>query len=183
MKELSFLMFCIALMFGLSILFRNIFMGKDPDSSDFYIPSRAMFNIIWGSIFYIGYGMLMTSSPIAVFIFATLNGLLIFYALFLLYAQKFLLTPQKKSPAFMRRYFEKKIDNCQTNDKNITAYSYRKVMKILGLPAYTPIDSEEIAKRLNILKTLHASGKLSHDYLPQIILQIEKTLQTTEAED
>ena len=81
MKELSLLMFFIALIFGLTVFVSSLFRSKNPDDSAFYIPSRGLFNIIWGSIFYIGYGMLMFPQPLITFTLGLINGVLIFYAL------------------------------------------------------------------------------------------------------
>ena len=83
MKELSFLMFLVALLFGISVIVRSIMYGKHPDSCYFYIPSQGMFNIIWGSIFYIGYGMLMYPETWVSYVLGVGNGLLLFYAYFL----------------------------------------------------------------------------------------------------
>ena len=74
MKELSLLMFFIALIFGLTVFVSSLFRSKNPDDSAFYIPSRGLFNIIWGSIFYIGYGMLMFPQPLITFTLGLING-------------------------------------------------------------------------------------------------------------
>ena len=59
MLELSFLMFMVGLFFGLSLFLRRITNPYHPDRTIFYIPSPMLFNVLWGSIFYIGYGILM----------------------------------------------------------------------------------------------------------------------------
>ncbi len=176
MKELSLLMFFIALLFGMSVLIRSLIPGKNPDGSAFYIPSRGMFNIIWGSIFYIGYGILIYPDVQIAFILGIADGLLIFYALFLMQIKKFLLNPQKKGSAILRRYLEKQLDRCQKNDSGNKAYSFRKCMKILGLAPYTQPDSEQIAQRLQKLEELLQSGKLSHPYLPELLQKLNQTL-------
>lgn len=177
MKELSLLMFFIALIFGLTVFVSSLFRSKNPDDSAFYIPSRGLFNIIWGSIFYIGYGMLMFPQPLITFTLGLINGALIFYALFLVRVKNFLLKPQRKGAAFICRYLQKQLDRCRENDSDNQPYSYRKALKILGLPAYTTAESEDIAVRLQILHELEQSGKLPHPYLPELVSKTQQAVK------
>lgn len=172
MKELSFLMFLVALLFGISVIVRSIMYGKHPDSSYFYIPSQGMFNIIWGSIFYIGYGMLMYPETWVSYVLGVGNGLLLFYAYFLLRVKKFLLSPEKKGAEYIRKYLLKQLDKEQGREKKGEGYSYKKCLKILGLPPYCEVDSQEFATRFEQLTRVEESGKLPHPYLKEIIKKI-----------
>ena len=175
MKELSFLMFMIALLFGVMVLARHLTNPNHPDRAVFFVPSRMLFNLLWGSIFYIGYGILMYPEPLIKIGLSVLNGILLAYTLLIIKIQKELLNPGKKMPAFLAKFLTRKIAEQEKLDENAPHYTIRKALKILGLAAYNPENKEQINQRLDILRR-QAAENLPAPYLKTIIRRCEQTL-------
>lgn len=176
MKELSFFIFMAALFFGLSIFLHQLLNPKHPDRIAFYIPSRPLFNLLWGSIFYIGYGILIYPNEYTRFILGLINGLLLVYVITLIRVQNFLLKPNAKGSALIIKIINHSLDKARQQDSSNPNYSLKKSLKILGLPSYTAPNATTIQQRLNRLKTDSTSGKISHPYLKELILKIETSL-------
>lgn len=176
MKELSLFIFLLALFFGLNILLRSILRPDYKDRAPFFIPSNGMFNLLWGSIFYIGYGTLIYSSPSVRFALAFVNGLLLVYTFFLLAQKRFIMNPNRKGNRFISHYLEQQIEAAKKTDNCHPEYSRRKALKILGLPNYAAENKELIQTRLDILKQISENGKLSSPYLKEIISKTEQAL-------
>lgn len=175
MKELSFLMFMIALLFGVMVLARHLTNPNHPDRAVFFVPSRMLFNLLWGSIFYIGYGILMYPEPLIKIGLSILNGILLSYTLILISLKKYLLAPQKNMPKLVKQFLERRITAQQEVDKQTPVYTIRKALKILGLAAYNPENKEQINQRLDILRR-QAAENLPAPYLKTIIRRCEQTL-------
>lgn len=175
MKELSFLMFVIALLFGLIVLTRRFTNPNHPDRAVFFVPSRMLFNLLWGSIFYVGYGILMYPDPWIKISLSVLNCILLAYTLLIIKIQKELLNPGKRMPAFLTKFLTRKIAEQEKLDENTPVYTIRKALKILGLATYTPENKEQISQRLDILRR-QAAENLPAPYLKTIIHRCEQTL-------
>ena len=177
MKELSFLMFMIGLFFGLTVLCRRITNPNHPDRAAFFIPSRMMFNLLWGSIFYIGYGILMFPDFWLRLCLSLLVAILLVYTLIMNNLKKKLLSPDTNISQRAKKIFDRAIEKQKLLDKNTKNYSRRKAAKILGLAAYDLETPELINKRLTALENAKKQGQISNDYLNEIIKHIKQALQ------
>lgn len=178
MLELSFLMFMVGLFFGLSILLRRITNPYHPDRTIFYIPSPMLFNVLWGSIFYIGYGILMYQENTVRLFLGIIEIILFLYTLLMIYIKHILKKNQAPYPIWIQKLLTRAIERQEKLDKKSGAYSQRKALKILGLPTYAKEDSEQLNKGLNKLKSLQGVGKIQAPYFETIIQQTSKALKT-----
>ena len=178
MFELSFLMFMVGLFFGLSILLRRITNPHHPDRTIFYIPSPMLFNVLWGSIFYIGYGILMYQENTVRLFLGIIEIILFLYTLLMIYIKHILKKNQAPYPIWIQKLLNRAIERQEKLDKKSGAYSQRKALKILGLPTYAKEDSEQLNKGLNKLKSLQGVGKIQAPYFETIIQQTAKALKT-----
>lgn len=178
MLELSFLMFMVGLFFGLSILLRRITNPYHPDRAVFYIPSPMLFNVLWGSIFYIGYGILMYQENTVRLFLGIIEIILFLYTLLMIYIKHILKKNQAPYPIWIQKLLNRAIERQEKLDKKSGAYSQRKALKILGLPTYAKEDSEQLNKGLNKLKSLQGVGKIQAPYFETIIQQTAKALKT-----
>lgn len=175
MKELSFLMFMIALLFGVMVLARHLTNPNHPDRAVFFVPSRMLFNLLWGSIFYIGYGILMYPEPLIKIGLSILNGILLSYTLILISLKKYLLAPQKNMPKLVKQFLERRITAQQEVDKQTPHYTQRKALKILGLAPYALENPDLIKERISILRQ-QAQNNLKSEYFPTILEHCENSL-------
>lgn len=175
MKELSFLMFVIALLFGVMVLARHLTNPNHPERAVFFVPSRMLFNLLWGSIFYVGYGILMYPEPLIKIGLSILNGGLLSYTLILIALKKYLLAPQKAMPKLVKQFLEQRIASQKEIDKQNPHYTQRKALKILGLPPYTLENPDLIKERISVLHQ-QTSNNLKSEYLPTILEHCEKSL-------
>ena len=178
MLELSFLMFMVGLFFGLSILLRRITNPYHPDRAVFYIPSPMLLNVLWGSIFYIGYGILMYQENTVRLFLGIIEIILFLYTLLMIYIKHILKKNQAPYPIWIQKLLNRAIERQEKLDKKSGAYSQRKALKILGLPTYAKEDSEQLNKGLNKLKSLQGVGKIQAPYFETIIQQTAKALKT-----
>ncbi len=178
MKELSFLMFLIALA-AIFIAFCNRVLKLNPRKQVyFYIPDTARFNVIWGFVFYAAYGILIAKTTWLRLSFAVFIALLFIY-LFYLYAMKgFLAGHYTSLSSILEKIIISKLDAQKKLDIKIgdTDYLSVKSLKILGLPAFAAERPEMVQKKLNMLKKLQSSMKVRHSYLTTIIKKIAKSL-------
>lgn len=177
MKELSFLMFMVGLFFGLTVLCRRLTNPNHPDRAAFFIPSRMMFNLLWGSMFYIGYGLLMFPDFWLRVGLSLLEIILLGYTLVMNDLRKKLLSSHIPPSRFAKKIFDHAIKKQQELDKNNKNYSRRKAAKILGLAAYDLETDELQKKRIAALETAAQNGQIGHEYLPEIIKRIRQALQ------
>ena len=177
MKELSFLMFMVGLFFGLTVLCRRLTNPNHPDRAAFFIPSRMMFNLLWGSMFYIGYGLLMFPDFWLRVGLSLLEIILLGYTLVMNDLRKKLLSSHIHTSRYEKKIFDHAIKKQQELDKNNKNYSRRKAAKILGLAAYDLETDELQKKRIAALETAAQNGQIGHEYLPEIIKRVRQALQ------
>lgn len=176
MKELSFLMFMVGLFFGLTVLCRRITNPNHPDRAAFFIPSRMMFNLLWGSIFYIGYGILMFPDFWVRVFLSLLDIILLIYTLTMNNLKKRLLYTSSKISQTAQKIFDRAIEKQKELDKKNKNYSKRKVAKILGLAAYELEEKTLIVKRITALENALKTEQISNVYLKEIIKHIKQTI-------
>lgn len=169
MKELSFLMFMIGLIFGLSVFVRRLTSPYHPDRAVFGIPSRTTFNLLWGSIFYIAYGLLVYHHHGLRLTLGIIDGLLLGYTLFLLLLQHFILSPRMPVIKPLQNFLNRKISGQEKMDSLLPAYTRSRALSVLGLPRYTDNDDPAVQLRLEALKSAQKSGKITNSYLNEII--------------
>lgn len=157
MKELSFLMLIIAIITGLSVLLKNI-LHKDLENKTYFItPSTAYFNIAWGTLFYLGYGQLKTTSSILHNSFSFLIALTVVYLSYLYLLRRYL----NGRKIFIFSPLFKKIITVQAVKQNILdkslniPYSAEKSRKILGLEKSQISSFEKIDNAAEKLKILN----------------------------
>ncbi|MDO4184504.1 MAG: hypothetical protein Q4D11_04630 [Rhodospirillales bacterium] len=178
MKELSFLMFLIALA-AIFIAFCNRVLRLNPRKLVyFYIPDTARFNVIWGFMFYAAYGILIAKTLWLKIAFAVFIALLLMY-LFYLYAMKnFLSGHYTPLSSVLEKIIITKLDAQKKLDIKIGDSSYLlvKSLKMLGLPAFAVDRPDMILKKINMLKKLQSSMQIRHSYLATIIKKLTKSL-------
>lgn len=167
----------VGLFFGLTVLCRRVTNPNHPDRAAFFIPSRMMFNLLWGSMFYIGYGILMFPDTRLRIFLGLLEVVLFTYTLTMNYLRKKLLLPTTKISPAARKIFDRAIEKQKKLDKNNQTYSRRKAAKILGLAAYELETDEAINKRITALENSAEQGQISNAYLAEIIKHIKQALQ------
>lgn len=177
MKELSFLMFMVGLFFGLSVLARRLTNPNHPDRTAFFIPSPMLFNVLWGSIFYIGYGILMFKTPLTQISLAIIEIALLGYTIWMHYLKHVMIKRQGSYPSFINKILNKAVAKQEQLDASFSDYSQRKALKILGLPIYAVEEPDKIRRQLNLLKAMADSKKISSPYLQTIIKRIESALK------
>ena len=176
MKELSFLMFMIGLIFGLSVFARRLASSYHPDRAVFSIPSRTTFNLLWGSIFYIAYGILVYHHHGLRLTLGIIDGLLLGYTLFLLLLQHFILSSRTAVIKPLQKFLDRKVSGQKKMDSLLPAYTRSRALSVLGLPRYTGNDSPEVQLRLNALKSAQKAGKITNPYLDEIIKKVTAAL-------
>lgn len=177
MKELSFLMFLIALA-AIFIAFCNRVLKLNPRKQVyFYIPDTARFNIIWGFVFYASYGVLIAKTAWLKAAFAIFIALLMLYLGYLYAMKNFLSGHYTPLSSILEKIIISKLDAQKKTDIKIgdTAYLPSKSLKILGLPAFAADRPEMIQKKINMLKKLQSSMKIRHSYLATIIKKVTKS--------
>lgn len=178
MLELSFLMFMVGLFFGLSLFLRRITNPYHPDRTIFYIPSPMLFNVLWGSIFYIGYGILMYQENTVRLCLGIIEIILFLYTFLMIYIKHIIKKNRAPYPIWIQKLLNHVVERQEKLDKKSGVYSQRKALKILGLPTYAKEDSEQINKGLDKLKSLQGTGKIQAPYFETIIHQTANALQT-----
>ena len=176
MKELSFLMFMIGLIFGLSVFVRRLASSYHPDRAVFGIPSRTTFNLLWGSIFYIAYGILVYHHHGLRLTLGIIDGLLLGYTLFLLLLQHFILSSRTAVIKPLQKFLDRKVSGQKKMDSLLPAYTRSRALSVLGLPRYTNNDDPAIQLRLEALKSAQKNGKITDSYLSEIIKKVTAAL-------
>lgn len=172
MKELSLLMLVVAIIILLTIFLKNIFY-KDSHRNFFFIPNTSNLNIIWGMIFYLGYGFLTTHNDNLKIIFAVLIIFSFFYAVYLHQLRRFFNDKSSIAPLAL---INKKIMQQQSFDKNNPIYSPSQALKILGLHTSCIKNSQIILPRFDSLNQTYQNQKNLNSYFLEMIIKAKKTL-------
>ena len=174
MKELSFLMLIVALLAtGLAWAERALKINQKSQAA-FYIPDVTRFNIVWGFIFYTGYGALISQKSWICYIVIILIVILFLYLIYLYAIQRFLLgrcaicTHILEKAVLMNISKQQKIDISLENCK----YPKEKALKMLGIPVFADERAKLVQTRLETLKKLH----LSHPYFNNLVKNIEDAI-------
>ncbi len=151
MKELALLMFFIGCGYALNSL-ANRFSGKKNRRLYFYIPSAASFNIIWGFIFYLGFGILIASH---LWLKTALAAILLLLAVYLVrqwLISKFFATHK---PACAGRLLARKLIKQSAADIVYNhPYTRSEALRLLGLPASQKDLDNKISARLSLIENL-----------------------------
>jgi hypothetical protein len=174
MKELSFLMLLIALIAtGLAWAERALKLNQERYAA-FYIPDVTRFNVVWGFIFYTGYGAIIAQKSWICYIFIILIVILFLYLIYLYAMRRFLLgncavcAHILKKVVLMKISKQQKIDNSLKNCK----YPKEKALKMLGIPAFADGRAKLIQTRLEVLK----NQNFSHPYFDKLVKNIENSI-------
>ena len=147
MKELSLLMFVVACGYVLG-RFLNRFAAGSVRQRNFFIPSQADSNLLWGFAFYFGFATLMFHSHHKIWPLAAIAAILVFLAYYKA-LRKNLVTPV--SP-FIVNDLRRRLNRQQENDRRLNRpYTRGEALRLLGLPAGIDDDSPQIAERLKLL--------------------------------
>ena len=147
MKELSLLMFVVACGYVLG-RFLNRFAAGSVRQRNFFIPSQADSNLLWGFAFYFGFAALMFHSHHKIWPLAAIAAILVFLAYYKA-LRKNLVTPV--SP-FIVNDLRRRLNRQQENDRRLNRpYTRGEALRLLGLPAGIDDDSPQIAERLKLL--------------------------------
>lgn len=153
MKELAFLMFFVGCAFALIKLLTRFFAPQIRHIY-FYIPSQMTFNILWGFIFYVGFGILTTHT------FWMKVGLIAFLTILTIYLiYLYGLSRHFKNPhnTYYNNLLNKKLQKQrQTDEAFNTPYTADEALKILGLSAAAINNKSLIETRLVLLEKLSA---------------------------
>lgn len=178
MKELSFLMFVIALTVILKIFIDRIFKLNSGRRVFFYIPDSARFNVIWGFIFYAGYGFIIAKSSFLRIGFGIVIVALFLYLAYLYAFKGFLSGHYGMLTGVLGKIAARKLDAQKILDKQLNEpkYSKEKALKMMGLAPFAAQQPELLQKRLQMLKNLQSSMRIKHSYLGTIIQNLKNAL-------
>ena len=178
MKEFSFLMFLIAFAAILSAFFTRVFRLNPSKQVYFYIPDSQRFNITWGFIFYIAYGLIIAKTAWLRWGFAALIAVMMLYLIYLYTLKSFFAGHHSPISPLMIKIVNFKLNAQKRLDKDIgeTKYSQEKALKIMGLAPFALRRPEMLNKRLQMLKNLQSSKTLKNPYLPEIIEKLASAL-------
>ena len=177
MKELSFLMFLIALTAILVSFLSRLFRLNPARQVFFYIPDTARFNIIWGFVFYVAYGLIIAKNVWISGCFAALIVILLFYLVYLYALKSFLSGHYSPVAGILTQIINRKLDAQKILDKKLgEKYSPEKSLKIMGLAQFALERPELLKKRLQMIKNLQSSMTIKHSYLSEIIRNLSASL-------
>ena len=171
MKELSLLMFVVACGYVLG-RFLNRFAAGSVRQRNFFIPSQADSNLLWGFAFYFGFAALMFHSHHKIWPLAAIAAILVFLAYYKA-LRKNLVTPV--SP-FIVNDLRRRLNRQQENDRRLNRpYTRGEALHLLGLPAGIDDDSPQIAERLKLLSDFSTQTP-DLPYLPELIDELRAAL-------
>lgn len=151
MKELALLMFFVGCGYALTQLISR-FSKTQTRRFYFRIPSTASYNIIWGFIFYLGFGILTASHLWLKIIMAAAALLLFAYLVRLQLISKYL---TEHHPAFMAHTLSRQLNKQLTaDDKFGHSYTPADALHILGLPPTLSNTDDKIIARLTLIENL-----------------------------
>lgn len=179
MKELSFLMFIIVFTALFKALIDRIFKLNANKRAFFYIPSSSRFNIVWGLIFYAGYGFIISKTDFLRLSFGILIILMFFYLVYLYVMKGFLFGHYKAIKKIMNKIIDFKLDEQKKTDNKLQEkiYSKEKSLQILGVPSWSINQPDLLQKRLQALQNLQTSNTVSNSYLNEIIKKLSSSLK------
>lgn len=172
MKELSLLMLIIAILILSIMLLKNIF-NKNPHRNYFFIPETSRLNIIWGMIFYLGYGFLTTHNFNLKIIFGSFVIIFLFYITYLYQIRRFF---ANRSSIITPALINHKISQQQNFDKTHPDYSTSQALKILGLHTSSIKSPEIILSKVESLNKIYQTKKIANPYFLEMIAKAKKTL-------
>ena len=174
MKELSFLMFLIAITAILLTLCNKIFR-LDQSKTVSIFPSKAKFNLTWGFIFYATYGLIIAKT------FCLKTGfvcIIIMLAAYLLYAyllKNFLHGQKIIFENTIIKILLWKISRQQQKDQTYktSKYNLEQTFHLLGLHPYPENQSGLITKKIADLKNIAEKQEFKQSYLTEIIKKLD----------
>lgn len=178
MKELSFLMFVIAVTVILKIFIDRIFKLNPGRRVFFYIPDTARLNVTWGFIFYAGYGLIIAKSPFLRIGFGVVIAAMFFYLAYLYALKGFLAGHYGMLIGLLGKIVAFKLDAQKILDKQLNEpkYSKEKALKMMGLAPFAAQQPDLLQKRLQMLKNLQSSMRVKHSYLGTVIQNLKSAL-------
>lgn len=178
MKELSFLMFIIAVTAILKAFIDRIFKLNPDKRVFFYIPDTARFNIIWGFVFYAGYGFIISKTPFLRIGFGIVILSMVLYLIYLYALKGFLSGHYGMLTGLLGKIVNIQLDAQKKLDKqlNDAKYSKEKALKMMGLAPFAAKQQDLLQKRLQVLKNLQSSMRIKHSYLGAVIQNLKNAL-------
>ena len=175
MKELSFLMFLIAITAILLTLCNKIFR-LDQSKTVSLFPSKAKFNLTWGFIFYATYGLIIAKTAWLKIGFICIIAILAAYLLYIYMLKNFLYGKNIIFTGSITKILLWKIARQQQNDKTykVKQYNHEQILHLLGLPAYAFEQKGLISKRIEELKNIAGKQAFKQTHLIKIIDKISK---------
>lgn len=171
MKELSLLMFVVACGCVLG-RFLNCFAVGSVRQRNFFIPSQADGNLLWGFAFYFGFAALMFRSYHKIWSLAAIAAILVFLAYYKA-LRKNLVTPVS---SFIVNDLRRRLNRQQENDRRLNRpYTRGEALRLLGLPAGIDDDSPQIDERLKLLSDFSVRN-FDFSYLPELIDELRTAL-------
>lgn len=177
MKELSFLMLLIAVTVILRIFIYRLFKLSPKGTIYFYFPDSSRFNIVWGFIFYAGYGFITGGFWLRLAFGFLITGLT-FYLMYLYLMKSFLSGHNTPINSFLAKVCTKKLDMQKESDKKYDdeKYSKEKALKVMGLASFALNSNDLLKKRLQFFKNLQSSMRIKHPYLGVLIKELARSL-------
>lgn len=178
MKELSFLMFVIAVTAILKAFIDRIFKLNPSRRVFFYIPDSARFNIIWGFVFYAGYGFIIAKTPFLRIGFGLVILSMFFYLGYQYALKGFLSGHYGILTGLLGKIINLKLDAQKILDKQLgePKYSKEKALKMMGLSPFAAQHPDLLQKRLQMLKNLQSTMRIKHSYLGAVIQNLKNAL-------
>jgi len=172
MKELALLMFCVGCGYVLT-QFAGYFCRTKTRPLYFRIPSAASFNILWGFVFYTGFGILSTASLSLKFI---LGGFLLALLGCLVRQHLFGRYFTKQTPRFVGRLLTRSLHRQHETDMKFNEpYSRADALRLLGLPAALTDTDSRISKQISLLEKLNFPSE-DKAMLTDLLLQLRQAL-------
>lgn len=172
MKELALLMFFIGCGY-VAIQLLNRFSTTKSRRICFYYPSTTSFNLLWGFIFYLGFGLLIYQQLwLRIFLGVILLALLTFL-LFQFGMRRHFTKPNN---VYYNRIFTKRLLCQQEADRSFEQpYTRSEALIFLGLPRILETDNPQIIQHLNKWINLSAAAP-DLPYLREMLEQLQQAL-------
>ena len=164
MKELSFLMFVIAVTVILKMFIDRVFKLNPGRRVFFYIPDSARFNVTWGFVFYAGYGFIIAKSSFLRIGFGIFIAVLFLYLIYLYAFKGFLSGRYGVLTGVLGKIAARKLDAQKILDKQLNEpkYSKEKALKMMGLAPFAAQQSSDAEKPAVV--DAHQTFLSRHDY-------------------
>ncbi|MDR1694028.1 MAG: hypothetical protein LBR70_02390 [Lactobacillaceae bacterium] len=149
------------------------FLIKNENSSYFLYPTRSVFNVAWGLLFFIVYGKMVSKDIVSSFIFLTATIIISAYIIYLYFLKNFLEKEKSLLNPLFLKIINRKIKEQETLDKKFAGtYTELKALKVLGIAGYELNLSnikEIMEKKYNTLKTFYDNKKIINPYFLTMI--------------